>query len=89
MPHVYRTQEDTHGWCYPLCQSPSCGSLDHEDISVDGVARQGGIADNRYDAESNHEFVQMFLGARTATPIRPADRPKIKMRGMRRRRQTK
>jgi len=47
------------------------------------------VADKGYDAESNHEYVQEVLGARTAIPVRAASRPKIKMRGKRRRRQAK
>ncbi|MBU1914242.1 MAG: transposase, partial [Candidatus Thermoplasmatota archaeon] len=45
------------------------------------------VADKGYDAESNHEYAQDILGARTAIPVRAASRPKIKMRGKRRRRQ--
>ena len=47
------------------------------------------VADKGYDAESNHEYAQVVLGARTAIPVRAASRPKIKMRGRRRRRQAK
>ncbi len=47
------------------------------------------VADKGYDAESNHEYAQDVLGARTAIPVRAASRPKIKMRGKRRRRQRK
>ena len=47
------------------------------------------VADKGYDAESNHEYAQDVLGARTAIPVRAASRPKIKMRGKRRRRQAK
>lgn len=43
------------------------------------------VADKGYDAESNHEYAQDVLGARTAMPVRGASRPKIKMRGKRRR----
>ena len=47
------------------------------------------VADKGYDAESNHEYAQEALGARMATPVRAASRPKVKMRGKRRRRQAK
>ena len=47
------------------------------------------VADKGYDAESNHEYAQDVLGARTAIPVRAASRPKIKMSGKRRRRQRK
>ena len=47
------------------------------------------VADKGYDAESNHEYAQEALGARTAIPVRAASRPKIKMRGKRRRRQAR
>jgi len=47
------------------------------------------VADKGYDAESNHEYAQEVLGARTAIPVRAASRPKIKMRGKRRRRQAR
>jgi hypothetical protein len=47
------------------------------------------VADKGYDAESNHEYAQDVLGARTAIPVRAALRPKIKMRGKQRRRQRK
>ena len=47
------------------------------------------VADKGYDAESNHEYAQDVLGARTAIPVRAASRPKIKMRGKRRKRQAK
>jgi hypothetical protein len=47
------------------------------------------VADKGYDAESNHEYAQEVLGARTAIPVRAASRPKIKMRGKRRKRQAK
>jgi hypothetical protein len=42
-------------------------------------------ADKGYDAESNHEYAQEVLGARTVIPVRAASRPKVKMRGKRRR----
>ncbi len=45
------------------------------------------VADKGYDAESNHEYAQEVLGARTAIPVRAASRPGIKTRGKRRRRQ--
>jgi len=38
------------------------------------------VADKGYDAESNHEYAQDVLNARTATPLRTASRSKIKMR---------
>ena len=47
------------------------------------------VADKGYDAESNHEYAQEVLGARTAIPVRAASRPKIKMRGRRRKKQAK
>jgi glutamate-1-semialdehyde aminotransferase len=47
------------------------------------------VADKGYDAERNHEYAQDVLGARTAIPVRAASRPKIKMRGRRRKRQAK
>lgn len=47
------------------------------------------VADKGYDAERNHEYAQDVLGARTAIPVRAASRPKIKLRGKRRRRQRK
>jgi hypothetical protein len=47
------------------------------------------VADKGYDAESNHEYAQDVLGARTAIPVRAASRPKIKMRGKRRKKQAK
>ena len=47
------------------------------------------VADKGYDAESNHEYAQDVLGARTAILVRAASRPKIKMRGRRRKRQAK
>jgi len=47
------------------------------------------VADKDYDAESNHEYAQEVLGARTAIPVRAASRPKIKMREKRRKRQAK
>jgi len=43
------------------------------------------VADKGYDAESNHEYAQEVLGAETVIPVRAASRPKIKMRGRRRR----
>jgi hypothetical protein len=47
------------------------------------------VADKGYDAESNHEYAQEVLGARTAISVRAANRPKIKMKGKRRRKQAK
>jgi hypothetical protein len=47
------------------------------------------VADKGYDAESNHAYAQDVLGARTAIPVRAASRPKIKMRGRRRKKQAK
>lgn len=47
------------------------------------------VADKGYDAESNHEYAQVVLGARTAIPVRAANRPKIKMKGKRRREQAR
>jgi hypothetical protein len=47
------------------------------------------VADKGYDAESNHEYAQDVLGARTAIPVRAASRPKIKMSGKRRRKQAR
>ena len=47
------------------------------------------VADKGYDAESNHAYVQEVLGARTVIPVRAASRPKIRIRGKRRRRQAK
>jgi len=44
------------------------------------------LADKGYDAESNHEYAQEILGARTVIPVRASSRPKIKMRGRRRKR---
>ena len=46
-------------------------------------------ADKGYDAESNHEYAQEVLGARTVIPVRAASRPKVKMRGKRRRKMAK
>jgi len=43
------------------------------------------VADKGYDAERNHEYAQEVLGAETVIPVRAASRPKIKMRGRRRR----
>jgi hypothetical protein len=47
------------------------------------------VADKCYGAESNHEYAQEVLGARTEMPVRDTSRPKIKMRGKRRWRQLK
>jgi hypothetical protein len=47
------------------------------------------VADKGYDAESNHEYAQDILGALTAIPVRAANRPKIKMKGKRRRKQAR
>ena len=47
------------------------------------------VAGKGYDAESNHEYAQDILGARTAIPVRAANRPNIKMRGKRRKKQAK
>gem|GEM_PF-332394 len=44
------------------------------------------LADKGYDSESNHEYAQEILGARTVIPVRASSRPKIKMRGRRRKR---
>jgi hypothetical protein len=46
-------------------------------------------ADKGYDAESNHQYAQEVLGARTVIPVRAASRPKVKMRGKRRRKMAK
>jgi len=43
------------------------------------------VADKGYDAERNHEYAQEVLGAETVIPVRAASRPKIRMRGRRRR----
>ena len=53
------------------------------------ASSEAGRADKGYDAESNHEYAQDVLGARTAIPVRAASRPKIEMRGKRRRKQRK
>jgi hypothetical protein len=47
------------------------------------------VADNGYDAERNHEYAQELLGAETVIPVRAASRPKIRMRGRRRRRMSR
>jgi hypothetical protein len=38
------------------------------------------VADKGHDAESNHEYAQDVLAARSATPVRTASRSKIKLR---------
>jgi len=45
------------------------------------------LADKGYDAESNHEYAQEILGARTVIPVRGSERPLIKTGGRYRRRQ--
>jgi transposase len=56
------------------------------------IARQSiriAVADKGYDAERNHEFVQVVLGARTAIPVSAASRPGLRILGRRRRMQTR
>ncbi len=47
------------------------------------------MADKGYNAERNHECALEVQGAETVIPVRAASRPKIKLRGKRRRRQRK
>ena len=46
-------------------------------------------ASNGYNAESNNDYARDIQGARTVIPVRAASRPKVKMRGKRRRKMAK